>query len=144
METRTFTIIKPNAVAQGHTGKILDMILADGFTIRAMKMTFFSRNDAVKFYAVHKDRPFFMELVEFMTSGPVVIAILEREDAVVSLRRLVGNTDPEKAGEGTIRRLFAEDVTRNAIHASDSDENARIEWGQFFPENEIIAADYYL
>lgn len=142
MKTRTFTIIKPNAVADGNTGRILDMILGDGFSIRAMKMVFLSRNDAVRFYEIHKDKPFFPELLEFMTSGPVVAAVLEKEDAVASLRRLVGNTDPLKADVGTIRQMFAADKTRNAIHASDSDENARIEWSQFFSAKEIIEVDY--
>lgn len=144
MTNRTFTIIKPNAVAAGNTGKILDMILRDGFTIRAMRMTFLSRNDAARFYAIHKGKPFFADLVEFMTSGPVIVAILEKENAVASLRTLVGNTDPAKAAEGTIRRLFADSLTRNAIHASDSDENARQEWSQFFTPDQIMETDYYL
>ena len=144
MTNRTFTIIKPNAVAAGNTGKILDMLLRDGFTIRAMRMVFLSRNDADRFYAIHKGKPFFPELVEFMTSGPVVVAVLEKEDAVASLRALVGSTDPAKAAEGTIRRLFAESLTRNAIHASDSDENARQEWSQFFTPDQIMEADYCL
>ncbi len=141
---RTFTIIKPNAVAAGHTGKMLDRIIGAGFTLRAMKLIYLSRNQAEKFYAVHKGRPFFDNLVLFMTSGPVVVAVLEHEDAVAELRRLVGNTNPAKAEEGTLRRLFAESLTRNAIHASDSDENARIEWSHFFTEEEIIDADYRL
>ena len=142
MKTRTFTIIKPNAVADGNTGRIIDMWIRDGFSIRAMKMLYLSRNDAVKFYAVHKDKPFFHDLVEFMTSGPVVVAVLEKEDAVASLRRLVGNTDPMKADPGTIRQMFAADKTRNAIHASDSDENAYVEWSQFFSDSDIIDVEY--
>lgn len=142
MKSRTFTIIKPNAVAAGNTGKILDMALGHGFVIRAMKMVCFSRNDAAKFYSIHKGRPFFGELLDFMTSGPSVIAILERENAVPEFRKLVGATDPAKAEEGTIRRIFADSLTRNAIHASDSDENARTEWSQFFPETEIMDAEY--
>ena len=142
MKTRTFTIIKPNAVADGNTGRIIDMWIMDGFSIRAMKMLYLSRNDAVKFYAVHKDKPFFHDLVEFMTSGPVVVAVLEKEDAVASLRRLVGNTDPMKADPGTIRQMFAADKTRNAIHASDSDENAYVEWSQFFSDSDIIDVEY--
>lgn len=142
MKTRTFTIIKPNAVADGNTGRILDMIIGDGFSIRALKMVFLSRNDAVRFYEIHKDKPFFPELLDFMTSGPVVAAVLEKEDAVAALRRLVGNTDPLKADVGTIRQMFAADKTRNAIHASDSDENARIEWSQFFSAKEIVEVDY--
>ena len=142
MKTKTFTIIKPNAVADGNTGKIIDKIIEAGFTIRAMKMLFMSRNDAARFYAVHTGQPFFDYLVQFMTSGPVVVAVLEREDAVPALRELVGNTDPEKAQPGTIRRLFGETVSRNAIHASDSDENARCEWEHFFTEQEVVVTDY--
>lgn len=144
MENRTFTIIKPNAVANGHTGKILDMIIGAGFTVRAIKMVCMSKNDAQRFYAVHKGRPFFPNLVLFMTSGPVVVAVLEGIDAVERFRELVGNTDPVKAGEGTIRKLFAESLTRNAIHASDSDESARQEWEHFFTPSEIMEADYSL
>lgn len=142
MKTRTFTIIKPDAVAAGYTGKILDMILADGFTVCAMKMTFLSRNDAARFYAVHRGKPFFEELLEYMTSGAIVAAVLEGEDAVESFRRLVGSTDPRNAEEGTIRRMFGTDLTRNAIHASDCAENAEKEWGQFFTEKEIIEIEY--
>lgn len=142
MTNRTFTIIKPNAVAAGNAGKILDRINEDGFRVIALKLMCFSRNQAEKFYAIHKGKPFFEGLVDFMTSGPVVVAVLEKENAVAELRRLVGATDPAKAEEGTIRRLFAESMTKNAIHASDSDENAQIEWSWFFPEDEIIIADY--
>lgn len=142
MTNRTFTIIKPNAFAAGDTGKILDMILADGFRIIAMKLVFLSRNQAEKFYAVHTGKPFFDELIEFITSGPIVVAMLEREDAVAELRRIVGATDPAKAAEGTIRRLFADDLTKNAIHAADSDENAALEAAWFFTEEEIITAGY--
>lgn len=142
MNNRTFTIIKPNAVAAGNTGKILDAITGDGFRVVAMKLMFFSRNQAEKFYSIHADRPFFDELIDFMTSGPVVVAVLEKDDAVASLRKLVGATDPAKAEEGTIRRMFAESLTKNAIHASDSDENARTESAWFFGEDEIIIAGY--
>ncbi len=144
MTNRTFTIIKPNAVAAGNTGKILDMILNAGFKIRALKMVFMSRNEATRFYAIHQGKPFFADLVEFMTSGPVIVGILEKENAVAALRELVGNTDPAKAAEGTIRRMFADSLTRNAIHASDSDENAQQEWSQFFKPKEIMVADYCL
>lgn len=144
MGNRTFTIIKPNAVADGNSGKILDIILEDGFTIRAMKMLFMSRNDAARFYAIHKGKPFFDSLIEFMSSGPVIVAVLEKESAVPELRKLVGNTDPQKADEGTIRRMFATEISRNAIHASDSDENAEIEWSQFFCPSEIMEIDYCL
>lgn len=144
MGSMTFTIIKPNAVANGHTGKILDMITQAGFKIRAMRMVYMSRNDAEHFYAVHRGRSFFDRLVLFMTSGAIVVAVLERENAVEELRKLIGNTDPAKAEEGTIRRLFAESLTRNAIHASDSDENAREEWSHFFTPDQIMVADYRL
>lgn len=136
----TFTIIKPNAVAAGDTGKILDAILADGFILRALRMTLLDRPAAEAFYAVHRGKPFFDRLVEFMTSGPVVVAVLERDNAVEALRLLVGNTDPEKAAPGTIRARFGENVTRNAIHASDSPDNARTEWAHFFTPDQIIEA----
>lgn len=142
MGNRTFTIIKPNAVADGNTGKILDIILENGFVIKGMKMVFLSRNDAARFYAIHNDKPFFGELVDFMSSGAAIVAVLERENAVAELRKLVGNTDPQKAEKGTIRQLFATEISRNAIHASDSDENAQIEWSQFFCPSEIVEIDY--
>jgi len=142
MITKTFTIIKPNAVAAGNTGKIIDRLIGAGFVIRAMKMICMSRNDAEKFYAVHRGKPFFASLVDFMTSGAVVVAVLEREDAVAELRRVVGATDPAKAAEGTIRRLYGEDVQHNAIHASDSDGNATIEAARFFTDSDIIVVDY--
>lgn len=144
MGNMTFTMIKPNAIALGHTGKIIDMIVGAGFKIRAMRMVFMSRNDAEHFYAVHRGRPFFDRLVLFMTSGPVIAMVIERENAVEEFRKLVGNTDPNKAEKGTIRQLFAESLTRNAIHASDSDQNAREEWSHFFTPDQIIAADYRL
>ena len=106
MEERTFTIIKPNAVAMGVTGRIIDAFLQDGFRILAMRLVCMSRNDAEKFYAIHRGREFFSRLVDFMTSGPCVVMLLEREDAVAELRRLVGNTDPARAAEGTLRRMF--------------------------------------
>lgn len=142
--SRTFTLIKPNAVAAGATGKILDRLIADGFRIRALKMDFLSRNRAARFYAVHRGKPFFEDLVRFMTSGAVVAAVLERdgERAVEALRTLVGATDPARAAAGTIRREFGESVTRNAIHASDSLENAREEWSRFFTPDEITEIDY--
>ncbi len=144
MTNRTFTIIKPNAVAAGNAGRIIDMILADGFIFRAMKMVYLSRNQAERFYAIHKGKPFFDKLVMFMTSGPIVVAVVEKDDAVASLRRLVGSTNPAQAEEGTIRRLFADSLTRNAIHASDSDENAALEWSQFFAPDEFMEAEYSL
>ena len=142
MEERTFTIIKPNAVAMGVTGRIIDAFLQDGFRILAMRLVCMSRNDAEKFYAVHRGREFFSRLVDFMTSGPCVMMLLEREDAVAELRRLVGNTDPARAAEGTLRRMYGENVTRNAVHASDSVENARVEASRFFREEDIVVARY--
>lgn len=142
MGSRTFTMIKPNAVAKGYAGRIFDMLLADGFILRALKMVFMSRNDAVKFYSVHRGKPFFQELIDFMTSGAVIVAILEKDDAVASLRRIVGNTNPDMADKSTIRCMFGESLTRNAIHASDSEKNAMLEWAQFFLDSEIIDADY--
>lgn len=142
MRERTFTIIKPNAVAEGNTGKMIDAILRDGFRIIAMKLVCMSRNDAEKFYGIHRGKEFYERLVEFMTSGPSVVMLLEREDAVAELRRLAGSTDPAKAAEGALRRLYGEDVTRNGIHASDSVDNARIESAVFFSEQDIVVADY--
>ncbi|MCC8018929.1 MAG: nucleoside-diphosphate kinase [Rikenellaceae bacterium] len=143
MKTRSFTIVKPNAVAAGNTGRILEMLAAAGFTVRALKMVCFSRNDAYRFYADHIGKTFFGELVEFMTSGPSVVAVVEREDAVTALRQLVGATDPAKAAEGTIRRLYGESLTRNAVHASDSDGHAQREWSQWFTPDEIMEAEYH-
>lgn len=128
---RTFTMIKPDAVKNGHIGAILNHINAAGFRIVAMEMTQLSRKQAGDFYAVHKERPFFGELVEYMTSGPIVAAILEKDNAVDDFRTLIGATDPAKAAEGTIRKMYAESIAANAVHGSDSDENAMIE-GDFF------------
>lgn len=142
MTERTFSIIKPNAVAAGVYGRMIDRLLADGFRIVGLKLICMSRNDAEKFYAVHRGKPFYDRLVTFMTSGPSIVMVLEREDAVAELRRLAGTTDPARAEEGTLRRLFGENVTRNAIHASDSVENAREEAVRFFDEREIVVARY--
>jgi nucleoside-diphosphate kinase len=131
MSNRTFTMIKPDAVSNGYIGEILAKINAAGFRIAAMKMTRLSKEKAGEFYAIHKERPFYGELVEFMSSGSIVAAILEKENAVEDFRTLIGATNPSQAAEGTIRKLYAESVGRNAIHGSDSDENARIE-GDFF------------
>ncbi len=128
----TFTIIKPQAVADGYIGPILYRIHQGGFTISAMRMLWLTRGEAERFYEVHKERPFYRELVEFMTSGPIVVAILKKENAVEEYRRLIGNTDPAKAEEGTIRKEFATSITKNAVHGSDSDENAKIESSFFF------------
>ena len=129
-------MIKPDAVGNGHTGAILNDIIAAGFKIVAMKYTRLSKEAAGAFYAVHKDRPFYGELVEFMTSGPIVAAILEKENAVESFRTLIGATDPSKAEAGTIRNKYAKSIDANAIHGSDSDENAAIEGDFFFSQLE--------
>lgn len=129
-------MIKPDATTAGNTGKILDKIIEAGFSIKAMKLTRLSKEEAGKFYAVHKERPFFGELVEYMTSGPIVAAILEKENAVEDFRTLIGATDPTKAAEGTIRRMFAQSIAANAVHGSDSDENALIEGAFYFSERE--------
>jgi nucleoside-diphosphate kinase len=132
MSNKTFTMIKPDAVANGHIGAILDQIIKGGFKITAMKYTYLSEKTAGKFYEVHKARPFYGELVEFMSSGPIVAAILEKDNAVEDFRKLIGATDPAKADKGTIRNLFAQSISANAIHGSDSDENAAIEGSFFF------------
>ena len=125
-------MIKPDAVANGYMGAILNDIIKGGFKIAAMKYIALSDKTAGKFYEVHKERPFYGELVEFMTSGPIVAAILEKDNAVDDFRKLIGATDPAKAEKGTIRNLFAESIGANAIHGSDSDENAAIEGAFFF------------
>jgi nucleoside-diphosphate kinase len=129
-------MIKPDAVRDGHIGALLNQITDNGFRIVAMKMTQLSKASAEKFYAIHKERPFFGELVEFMTSGPIVAAILEKDNAVEDFRTLIGATDPQKAAEGTIRRMFATSIAANAVHGSDSDENAAIEGNFYFSELE--------
>jgi nucleoside-diphosphate kinase len=131
-ENKTFTMIKPDAVANGHIGAILDQIIKGGFKIIAMKYTVLSEERAGQFYEVHKERPFYGELVKFMSSGPIVAAILKKENAVDDFRKLIGATDPSKAEKGTIRNLFAESIGANAIHGSDSAENAEIEGSFFF------------
>lgn len=131
MSNRTFTMIKPDAVAAGNIGNILQMINAAGFRIVAMKYTRISLDQAGKFYEIHKERPFYGELTEFMSSGPIVAAILEKENAVADFRKLIGATNPAQADDGTIRKLYAKSVGENAVHGSDSDENAKIE-GDFF------------
>lgn len=129
-------MIKPDAVRQGNIGNILQMINAAGFRIVAMKYTYLSVAQAGKFYEVHKERPFYGELVEFMSSGPIVAAILEKDNAVADFRKLIGATDPAKADEGTIRKAYATSVGENAVHGSDSDENAKIEGDFFFSQLE--------
>ena len=128
---RTFTMIKPDAVGNGYIGGILAKINEAGFKIVALKYTKLSAETAGQFYEVHKARPFYGELVEYMSAGPIVAAILEKENAVNDFRKLIGATDPTKAEEGTIRKLYAKSIAANAIHGSDSDENAKIE-GDFF------------
>ncbi len=133
METnKTFTMIKPDAVAAGHIGAILDKITKNGFKIIALKYTSLSTDKAGQFYAVHSERPFYKNLVAFMSSGPIVAAILEKDNAVEDFRKLIGATDPSKADMGTIRNLFAKSIEANAVHGSDSDENAQIEGSFFF------------
>lgn len=134
----TFTIIKPDAVRNGHTGKIIDQIIEAGFKVRAMKMVWLSDKTAGDFYAIHRERPFFKDLVEFMTSGPCVPAILEKDNAVEDFRTLIGSTNPAAAAPGTIRNRFAKSIDANAIHGSDSDENALREGRFFFSEMETF------
>ena len=134
---RTFTMIKPDAVESGNIGNILQMITDAGFTIKAMKLTQLSNEQAKGFYEVHAERPFYGELVNYMTSGPIVAAILEKDNAVADFRTLIGATDPVEAAEGTIRKTYAESKGRNAVHGSDSDENANIESNLHFNVTEL-------
>lgn len=131
-------MLKPDALENGHTGKIIDMIIQAGFQIKAMKLTQLTTEQAQKFYEVHAERPFYGELVEYMTSGPIVAAILEKDNAVADFRALIGATDPADAAEGTIRKYYAESKGRNAVHGSDSDENAAIEGEFHFSTSEIV------
>jgi nucleoside-diphosphate kinase len=131
-------MLKPDAIENGHMGKIIDMIIQAGFSIKAMKLTQLSTEQAQKFYEVHAERPFYGELVEYMTSGPIVAAILEKDNAVADFRTLIGATDPAEAAEGTIRKYYAESKGRNACHGSDSDENAEIEGKFHFSANELV------
>jgi nucleoside-diphosphate kinase len=135
---RTFTMVKPDAVAAGNTGNILAMIEQAGYKIVALKLTQLSEAKAGEFYAVHKERPFYVELVSFMSSGPIVAAILEKDNAVLDFRTLIGATDPAKAEEGTIRKKYAKSVGENAVHGSDSDENAAIESAFHFAVTDMI------
>ncbi|WP_457616097.1 nucleoside-diphosphate kinase [Lutibacter sp.] len=135
---RTFTMLKPDAVEKGYVGAILEKINAAGFRIVAMKMTQMTLADAEEFYAVHKERPFFGELVTYMTRGPIVAAILEKENAVEDFRALIGATNPADAAEGTIRKLYAASMGENAVHGSDSDENAAIEGAFHFSGREMF------
>ncbi len=133
---QTFTMIKPTAFKNNHTGGILKMINEAGFVIKAMKMNWLTTEQAGAFYAVHKERPFYASLVEYMSSGPIVAAILEKENAVEDYRKLIGATNPENAAEGTIRKIYATNLQENAVHGSDSDENAIIESDFFFSKIE--------
>jgi nucleoside-diphosphate kinase len=135
---RTFTMLKPDAVENGHIGAILDKINAAGFKVIAMKLTQLSKRDAQAFYAVHSERPFYGELVEFMTRGPIVAALLEKDNAVEDFRALIGATNPAEAADGTIRKMFATSMGENAVHGSDSDENAAIEGAFHFSGREIF------
>ncbi len=125
-------MIKPDAVKNNYTGKIIDHVLNAGFTLKAMKYIWLTAEQAGSFYAVHKERPFYNDLVSFMCSGPIVAAVLEKENAVEDFRKTIGATDPQKAEVGTIRNLYAKSIDANAVHGSDSDENAAIEAGFFF------------
>jgi len=135
---RTFTMIKPEAVANGDMGKIIDMIIDAGFDIKALKLTKLTPEQAGEFYEVHKERPFYGELVDYMSSGPIVAAVLEKDNAVADFRKLIGATDPSEAEEGTIRKRFAKSKAENAVHGSDSDENADIESKFHFSADEIV------
>jgi len=134
----TFTIIKPDAVSKEHIGPILAMINKAGFHIEAMKLVRFSKHQAEIFYDVHVERPFYNDLVKFMTSGPVVVAILEKENAVADYRKLIGSTNPGDAADGTVRKLYGTSIERNAVHGSDSSENGVIEVNFFFSKAELV------
>ena len=134
----TFTMIKPKAMANGHMGNIIAKIIEGGFKIKALKLTKLSKEDAMEFYAVHKERPFYGELTDFMSSGAIVAAVLEKENAVQAYRDFIGATNPAEAEAGTIRALYGTDIGANAVHGSDSDENAIIESSFFFSKREWV------
>lgn len=138
MSNRTFTIIKPDSVRKGNFGKIMSRLESEGFRILGLKKVSLSLKQAEGFYEVHRERPFFADLVRYMTSGPVYVAALEKGNAVPDLRKVMGATDPSKADAGTIRKDFGASIEQNAIHGSDSDENAKIEIGFFFAESELM------
>ncbi len=127
MSNRTFTMIKPDAMEKGYAGAIIDRILKEGFRLVAMKLTHLTPEKAGEFYAIHKEKPFYGELIAYMSRGPIIAAILEKDNAVNAFRELIGATNPVNASEGTIRKLFAVSIEENAVHGSDSDENAKIE-----------------
>ena len=136
MSNTTLMMIKPDAIENGHIGNILEKVTSAGFFIRALKLTQLTVNDAESFYEVHKERPFFKELINFITRGPIVAAILEKENAVSDFRTLIGSTNPAEAAEGTLRKLYANSMGENAVHGSDSDENAAIEASFHFSQRE--------
>ena len=138
MSNRTFTMIKPDAMKNGHAGAILDRIIKEGFRIVSLKLIHLSKEKAGEFYAVHKERPFYGELVSQMTAEPVVVQVLEGENAVARYREVMGSTNPKDAAEGTIRKLFALSIGENSVHGSDAPETAAIEIAQFFSGNEIV------
>ena len=138
MSNITFTMIKPDAVADGHAGSILEAIVKGGFKPLALKMLYINKREASAFYSIHSERSFFGELVDYMTSGPVVAAVLEADDAVSAYRKYIGSTNPSEAAEGTIRNRFGKNIQSNAVHGSDSDENARREALFFFAEREWL------
>lgn len=135
---RTFAMIKPGAMAKNVYGEILQQIIASGFRLKAIKLLRLSIDDARQFYAIHQGKEFFTKLTAYMSSGPIIALVLEKEDAVQAFRELIGNTDPAKAAAGTIRQQFGEDITNNAVHGADSSENAQIEWSFFFAQREIL------
>jgi len=138
MSNITFTMIKPDALANGHTGKIINDIIEGGFSIKAMKYLHLSKEKAEAFYGIHKERPFFNDLVSFMTSGPIIAAVLEKDNAVNDFRTLIGATNPAEAAEGTLRQKYAKSIDANAMHGSDSDENAAGEASFFFSAFEMF------
>ena len=138
MSNRTFTIVKPDSVRKGNFGKIISRLESEGFTILGIKKIGLSQRQAEAFYGIHRERPFFKDLVKYMTSGPVYVAAMQRDNAVSHLRNVMGATDPKKADKGTIRAEYGESIEQNAIHGSDSDENAKIEIGFFFAESELV------
>ena len=138
MSNITFTMLKPDSVRNGNIGAILDKIIKSGFQIKAMKFTRMSTEQASSFYAIHKERPFFKDLIQYMTSGPIVAAMLKKENAVNDFRTLIGSTNPDEAADGTIRKIFAKSISENAVHGSDSDENAKIECDFHFLDEEVF------
>ena len=141
MRNRTFAMIKPDAVASGKLGKVIDATLQAGFDIKGGRLTLITRAQAEDFYAVHRERPFYGELIDFMSSGPTFVMALEKDNAVQAWRNTIGATDPAEAAEGTIRKMYAENKGKNAVHGSDSDENAEKEIAFFFSGAEIIASN---